>query len=481
MSESTERYPIARSSLARVLATHSLQYGLAGGLGKVVALLTVPYLTRTLSPEGYGLTDLATSLSALLTLMAMFGGDIAAARLLSRATTARDRRSTLTMYVIAVAGISTLVAASFVPFSASLAETLWNSRDQAPIVALALCLIPLSATQSALTHVQRLERRPTSFAGLAAIDLTAQAAFAVLFVSMGLGPSGVLIGFIVGSGIGLASAGWAAKAFIGPPLDPFLLTRLVREGLTFLPATALFVVADYALRAILANVAGEGAVGYFAVAARIASLMTLGTYAFSMAWGAYGFTLGTRDAMSRAAMSWYLTLALGGGLALAVVAPEAVLLAAGPEYEPAIKMVPGLLAGSAIAGAYFVLVISAGVVDRTGLVVVSAVTGALVQTSVAIGLVTAFGPAAIALATVTGQASAFLVLGLGLPVDHRQLTAIALVPPVSFGLAAILTWASIASSPALLRLPIAGAILVTTGFAVSTWWTGRTDRPESAR
>ena len=445
--------------LSRVLATHSLQYGLAGSLGKVVALLAVPYLTRTLSPHGYGLADLATSLSALLTLVAMFGGDLAAARLRSRVTNAAERRTILTMYVLAVAGASTVLAVSLAPFSAPLAGTLWTSTEDSPLFALALVLVPLSAAQSALVHIQRLELRPGAFAGLAVLDLIAQVVLAVLLVALGFGPYGVVLGFIAGSAIGLAAAAWAARPFVGRPFDASVAAQLVRDGLSFLPATALFVVADYAVRAMLANAAGEDAVGNYAVAVRIASVLTLATYGFSMVWGSYGFALSPGGATSRAAMSWYLTLALGLGGALAVMSPEAVLVAAGVEYTAAVHMIPGLLAAAGIAGGYFVLVVAAGSANRARFVLLSALVGAVIQSALAAGLVASLGVEAVGLAPVAGQLAAFVVLGMSLPAVSRPALLLAVVPVVSVPLVAGLTWAPLDGIPIVIRAGVAIVIL----------------------
>src|SRR5436853_6708230 len=97
------------------LARHSALYGLAGAIGKAVALVTVPVLTRLLTPREYGLADLASGLAAVCVIVAMFAGDIPAARLLGSRTNTPSRRAVLATYFWSTVTVAVLISAVLLP------------------------------------------------------------------------------------------------------------------------------------------------------------------------------------------------------------------------------------------------------------------------------------------------------------------------------------------------------------------------------
>ena len=111
---SSEPLTASRSGHGTVtrLASQSALYGLAGAIGKALALLTVPLLTRMLTPADYGLADLANTFAALFAMTVGFAGDIPAARLVGSASHDAERRSILSSYTWAT--FVTSIAAAFV-------------------------------------------------------------------------------------------------------------------------------------------------------------------------------------------------------------------------------------------------------------------------------------------------------------------------------------------------------------------------------
>ena len=161
--------------------------------------------------------------------------------------------------------------AALIPLAGAIAGGLWGSSGLEGLVRLTLVLVPISAVQAALTQVQRIEGSPRRFAFLALFDLMAQLALAVALVGLGLGPAGVVIGFIVGSLAGLLAAVAARNALRAQP-DLAQTKGIVGRGMQFLPHVAAFVLADWSLRSILASSFGTGEVAAMGIATRIASL-----------------------------------------------------------------------------------------------------------------------------------------------------------------------------------------------------------------
>jgi O-antigen/teichoic acid export membrane protein len=366
-----------------------------------------------LTPAEYGLADLANTLAALLAMLAMFAGDIPAARLAGQAMLSANRRTILSSYVWMTALAGLVIAVALLPFSSSIVGGLWNAPGNAGIFLLTVALIPVSTIQASLITTLRLEAKAVSFAVLATIDLLAQMILAVLFVALGLGPAGMVAGLLFGSLIGLAAVAISTRSLIAVAPSWRLGRAMVAEGVAFLPAALGFVMATYAVRFLLVDSQGQDAVGLFGVATRLAGGMALVTGAFSMAWGPFGLALPDNLQTARLfgrVMRRYAFVAVLASLSLGALGPELVSVVSGDDYVPAGTMLPGLLIAAAMAGAFYVLLVAAGISRRGGAVAIAAVTGAVLQVLLTALLLPFFGFLAVGFAAMTGQALALTLL-----------------------------------------------------------------------
>ena len=389
---------------------------MAGAVGKALALLTVPFLSRALEPSGYGLADLATSLAAILTIVVMFAGDIPTARLASSGSPER-RFTVYRAYVEATIACSLAVAVLLLPLSGLIAGGLWQAPGQASTAIVVLALVPVSAAQASLLTLQRLEGRAALYAALATVDLVSQLLLAVLLVGLGFGPIGVLLGFLGGSVVGLVAAAIPASQYMAARRDLALGRRLIAEGAGFLPAAILFIGADYVIRYIVLDSTGDAAVGFFAVAVRIASVMSLAGGAFALAWGPYGLGMSPGAATAKLfgrALTVFSLLSCLAAITLAALAPEMVAVFSGQAYGPAAVMLPGLLVAAATAGAAYIVIIAAGVSQRGAVVAVTSAAAALVQIGLTAVLLPPMGLAAVGMGAMASRMLQIGLLSVGL-------------------------------------------------------------------
>lgn len=415
-------------------------YGLAAAIAKALALLSVPYLTRALSPSGYGIADLATSTAAFLTLLAAFSGDIPAGRRYGVAKSEAARRRVLSSYVWATAVVGITIAILLLPVASAIAATLWDSPDLSLLAALSLVLVPISAIQAGLVQTQRIQSRPTRVAVLSLADLLAQLGLAVALVAAGLGPHGVVLGFILGSVVGLIVAAAAARDVARTPPDWAESWRLVMSGVQFLPHIAAFVAADWSIRSIVAIALGPEAVADLGLALRVASVLTLLGAAFAMAWGPIGLARARDSATATLfgrVLAAYGAASVAGAFMLAAIGPELIPIVAGPGYGDAALILPGFALAYAIAGTEYVLVIAAGLFDRPMRVAVAATIGAIVQVSLAALIVPQVGIFAIGPVVVLGRALSFTILLSGV----RSSVVVPLLRLAGLGAFALLAFA----------------------------------------
>lgn len=398
-----------------MLATQSVLYAVAGALNKVLALVTVPILTRTLSPSGYGLAELATGLAALLTAVALFGADIPAARLASAVREKQDKARVYSSYVGAITGLGILAGLSVWFLAPKVADALWSSPGAADLARLVALLIPVATFRGALITVQRIEGRAVVFAALASIDLVAKLAFAVSLVLLGQGPEGVVRGFLLGNVVGLAAAALVTMPLLlkWPHLNE--TRELLRGGLAFLPSGVTFILVDYALRFFVANDLGVAAVGQLAAAMRIASVMGLSTAAFSLAWGPYAIVR-TADRETRNLFGSVLT-AFGGvavfaAIAIGLVGNEIITFVSGSQFAPGSQALPGLILGVALSGPVFIVLVATGVGGRTAWAAMAVLIGAATQLGLGVLLIRPMGLQGIGIAAASGQIATLAVAGV---------------------------------------------------------------------
>jgi O-antigen/teichoic acid export membrane protein len=457
-----------RSRLSpRRLASETALYGLAGGLGKALALFTVPILSRTLGPGDYGLADLAVGFSALASTIVMFAGDIPAARLRGLASDAPERKAIVTNWVAATILLALGGTLLLVPFAGALARDVWAAPGQDRLALLAILLIPVGAIQATLANVLRIEGRPVASAAMAIVDLVAQLALAIALVLLGFGPTGVVLGFILGSCVGLAAAAVMAAPHFVADLRPRLASRIVLAGLAFLPASTVFIASEYVVRSEVATILGTSAVGQLAVAIRVASVMLLVSAAFSLAWGPHGLRRRPGAETTRvfgAVFELFTVGAVAAAVSVAALSPEIVTIFSGRIYEPAAEALPGLILAAAMSGIFYVLVIAAGIEDRKRGVPIAAFAGGAIQVVLTALLVGPFGLAGVGIGALAARAVSIVILGLDTrrTVGHRPIvwTSLALAAP----LIAVLELAARAPAetlvPRLAVLPVVGLILV---------------------
>ena len=405
--------PGSAGAVGRSLLRHSALYGLAGATGKAVALVTVPVLSRILSPSEYGLADLANSMAGMLVIVAMFAGDVPAARLLGRARTVGERGSVLSTYVWTAIVLGVVVGVALLPFVGTITGGLWDAPDRAGLALLSLLLIPVSAAQAALVTTQRLESRPKQFATLSTIDLLAQMLLAVLFAAIGGGATGMVAGFVLGSVVGLSAAAYLAPPAARRRPNVRLAVGMIREGFAFVPAMIGFTVANVAARYLLVQSEGQTAVGLFAVAIRMAGLMLLVSTAFGLAWGPLGLAQPAGERTARLfgrVMAAFSTLAVLSALALAAVGPELISVVSGDQYRAGSVMLPGLLLSAAMSGGFYVLLVAAGVSQRGRAVSVASVAGAILQVATTWVLLPQLHLQAVGVGALAGQSLALVLL-----------------------------------------------------------------------
>jgi len=454
-------------------------YGLAGILVRSVSLLLVPVYTRILSPTDYGIVDLVTVFTAFVGVTVALEIAQALARFLPDADTAEERSqyaSAALWFTLSGYAAFTVVA---VAFASPLAALLLDSAERRDLILVALPLVVGSGVFYLLQSQLRFELRPTQFAISGIVySGTGIAASVLLVAGLRIGVAGVFLGQAIGALVGIAVAGAWARHTYRLAVDFGTLREMVRFSLPLVPSSVGVMIALYVDRIAIKELLTLHDLGLFGIGYRMASVVMLLMIGFQGALTpliyAHYRDPKTPGELARI-FSFFITVALGVCLVLAVFAGEIVRLAAPPVYWDGAAVVP-LLAPALLLSSMYVFTPGLAIAKRTGVISAISLLGAGLSTGLSFTLVPLLGIRGAAASTLVGAATVFALSMIAsqrhYPVPHPW-GRIAIASLAGLGIFLVASalpvgaWSSIALKTLLVIL--AGVVCVALGLVPIPW------------
>lgn len=331
---------------------HAAIYAAALGLSKATAVAMLPVFTHFLSPADYGRLDVLQTLANLLSIVIGFGMADTLFRFAGAAETdavRRDQAAQIFGLAVMASVISLAVTQAAAPWIANMLPGdpgLLNTR---------VILASLSVTGAILVPLSWLRMQDKAFgyfAGSAGRAL-AQAGLVAIFLALGFGVEGVLVGGMICAlclAIILSVLQWRDT---GIKLSFGTITRQGRFGGTLVLAGIATFILDSCDRWILAGTVGTEALAHYALAGKIGIMAAFLTQPFDMWWLPKRFSvLQQSDGAIRCARMTELGLCIAmiAALSIAAIGPFVVLWMTPVAYHGAIVFVP-VLAGLAALNA----------------------------------------------------------------------------------------------------------------------------------
>jgi len=260
-----------------------LTYGLSATLAKFMGVLLAPIYTRFMSPSEFGLLDLATSLSAILLILAetqMISGFMRS----YYEAKAKNAVSLLTGTIVGYYLLSSLIVVPAAYASHGLLERHLPGFEQSALIPVLIGLLPAQLVGLCLV-VLRLERRPTSYLLISVGQIGLGAILGILSVTVyDAGAVGVLYGLAVARCVfGVISMILVLRMF-GPRPGLQYLGQLWCFGAPIVPARIASWARTYASRLFIAGMLSLSALGVFSIAVKIATISLLLVTSIRMVW-----------------------------------------------------------------------------------------------------------------------------------------------------------------------------------------------------
>ncbi|HWQ13423.1 MAG TPA: lipopolysaccharide biosynthesis protein [Roseiflexaceae bacterium] len=395
-----------RSNLIH-LARQTVGYGVGMAVSRLAGVILAPIYTRVLSPADYGAWGVINTVLTIVALLALFGVDVAWARLYFETEDAHKRRRlagtafwSALVWTIGLVGLA-LGAAPAV------AEQLLGRSAYTPYLRLALLTVPFSVLHALQLFMLRLRFALVAYNVLALGNLVLGAGLSVLLAGgLGYGLRGIFLGILAGYACTSLAGWWINRHMIGRWSRPLLWPLLVM-GLPLMPAGLGHWALSYVDRWFLTRAVAPAELGLYELANKLTAGIALFTGAFQSAWGPFSYWIERREGSLRTyakALTYYTLFTLGGALALGLFAREALMLVTPPAFHGAYLAVAPLSYAPVAYGAYTLLSTGATLSKQTATLAATMILAALANLALNLLLITWWGWGIIGAACATGGA-----------------------------------------------------------------------------
>lgn len=335
-------------SLLKKLGSESVVYGLSGMITRFISVFLTPIYTGIFQPSDYGTASLVVTLSSLLGILLILSLDNSTARWYYDNESDEDRKVTLNTFLWSCCGVAVLLALLVMAFRGSIAETMLQRPDTAPLLLLMALNLPLSVFSVYTINLLRIQRRPVATTIFTLTTSLLSIGLNVLFVIvLRLSLPGI---FYAQLGVSFVAVAWTFVLFRDSislrAFDWNRWKKMFLFSMPLIPGTLAYWVLNLSGAYFIQLSNDTAEVGLYQIALNVASLMTLFSGAFQMAWGPFAYSIHKRaEAKVTYAQSLLVFLAITCLMSLGVMlfAPEILIIFTNPNYYDA-AFVAGLLA-----------------------------------------------------------------------------------------------------------------------------------------
>lgn len=451
-------------SLLKRLLKMVAGYGMVQWAGPFLSLIFTPIITRMLNPDDYGVADYVLTISSAIGVVALLA--------IPQALTAHfndhpeiDWQKRITGSALTISStVGVLIGSGLVIFAPALAELAPITHGYAYLFQWMGLTAVLGLGGAILTSAAQAALRVRWGMALSITTILGTVLGNVLFiVVLRLGVTGmVLTPIVTGVLIFWVALGLTRRMIGCPSLD--LARLLLRTGLWLLPATLSGWVLQVADRFFLAQAVSAQALGYYAIANRIATLLFVAVAPLLTAYTPLALAMQHEPAAKQryATLARYLiAVVLFAGLGLGLYATEMLIVLTRDSYLPAAVYV-GFLTYIHTFGAVNLVLYTSGLASKQFKGITwTVLTGALVNLILNYFLIPPYGVWGATAATVISYAVPPMLLYLWLQPRYPVPYPVAkIVGAIAIQFALLVIGLALPPLPFLTRILVKGFILM---------------------
>jgi O-antigen/teichoic acid export membrane protein len=391
------------------LSGQTLIYGVSGAAVSVVGVFTLPILAHALSPGEYGVLELAVVAGTFLALFVDLGFASASQRSYYdySGEQQRERRLVLATALTSCGSLALVLCAVVIAFSGPLAAWLFDSSKYQDVIIVSAIAIPVGLVAQFFREIMRLTLRPWPYVASAILAAALGGVIGVWLVTAhSAGPVGVQVGGLIGAGVSLLFGLVIVRHELVLGFSTHDLRIMLRYGLPLVPSGIALWGLALVDRILLSQIAGIDDVGRYAVASRLASVLSLVVAAFATAYAPFLLALHVDDAAAERelrgrVLTYLTTLLFGLALVFGLFSQELIRLVA-PGYGNVAPAAIILLIGVAANGIGTVALAGISIARATKSIAIHTGVALVVNVAACLLLIPPFGTTGAAIGTTIG-------------------------------------------------------------------------------
>lgn len=342
------------------LARHVSTYTLGNVLSKVVGFLMIPLYTRYLTPADYGLLELLTLTSSVLSMLLGLRLSSALVRFYSESTDQTNRNTLVATVVALMLLMSTGSAVLLSLGSPLISQTVLGDREHGTHFAFIFISLAFELLLSVGYTYLRVVEKSGLYVVVSLVQLAVGLSLNVIFIAgMQWGVWGILASMVLSNGLIASFLVTYTLRRVGLKMRLDDVPRLMRFTLPLIPAGLLIFVLNMGDRFLLGRLISLDAVGVYALGYKFGMILSVFVgEPFILAWTVRRVEIyknrSDRDLIF-ARVPTYLVAALSFvGLGISMFAPEMLRVVATREFWPAASVVPWVTVGYGFYILYFI-------------------------------------------------------------------------------------------------------------------------------
>jgi O-antigen/teichoic acid export membrane protein len=393
-----------------------LIYGIGGAADKIIAIFTVPILTRIFSVADFGTVDLIVTTVGFFSILMGLNLNSGMWRYFYEidADDHEERKRLISSTLWFLIGLGVPVTVGIILFSSQISQFLLKSDQYASVVSLAVLVIPFQLLYFFFIGIQRLMRRPINFLALNLGYVALNFSLILLFLpGFKMGIEGVflaqLCSYLVAMIIGL----WLSRDMISLNLSGQWIKKMAAYSLPQMPGVIVnwFLVSSN--RYFLNLYADVEQVGFLSAANKIAQVLAMLAYAFRMAWDPFALSAVHHPNARKiyaTGLQYFLAVTLFVGAGITIFAKEILSVFTTSAYLPAVSLVGILVARHILQGASNIVGISIAISKKTIFTSIALIIAAGLNLLANLTLTAQYGVTGAALSELIGFLSGFIAL-----------------------------------------------------------------------
>jgi len=379
-------------------------YGITGVASTLASVFLVPFYTRILSPDAYGVSSLLGILFSVILVVANLGMGTAifrsyfSAKKSQRKEVAGTAFIAQTLFPLVIAILSWLL-------SGSISTLLFGTPEYSFLVVLSSIALFFNAGLAVPLALLRAEGRPSNYVTINFAKLIATIVFSIfLVVVLRLGLAGIFWANLIGAVLGYLIGLFYSFKRISFSFSSYWLRDMLKFGLPLVPAGLAVWILNSSDRYFLNYFAGTAEVGIYNVGYRVGNLITLVTGALQLAAPRLIFSVyeeRPKDAKYyfQKINTYFYLIGFAAAFLVSVFAKEAIQILTGPAFHEAYVVIP-LISFSYVAyGLFLSFGVGAAVTKKTHLSALSTLMASVLNIVLNYLLISRFGMIGAAVST----------------------------------------------------------------------------------